>query len=81
MMADCLTEEYLYCDFEKYCKLCKYKNLEETKDPCNECLDEPVNYNTDEPVNFECGIEFTDNIIKELTRKNNNPVNNPVNNR
>ena len=26
-------------DFNTYCKLCKHKDVLETDDPCNECLD------------------------------------------
>ena len=40
-------------DFEQYCKKCKHKDISETEDPCNDCLDEPVNENSRKPVNFE----------------------------
>ena len=29
--------------FDQYCKSCKYHGLEESKDPCNDCLAEPSN--------------------------------------
>lgn len=37
-------------DFEKYCKNCKYGELEEFKDPCNECLESGMNEETSRPV-------------------------------
>lgn len=40
-------------DFEKYCQTCKYKDLNEVKDPCNDCLDQTYNYDTDKPVKYE----------------------------
>lgn len=42
-----------FIDFDKYCETCKYKDLEEFKDPCNECLGNPVNMNSDRPVYYE----------------------------
>lgn len=39
--------------FDKYCGKCKYKNTPETKDPCNECLDNPANCQSEKPVKFE----------------------------
>lgn len=30
---------YLEVDFEKYCKTCEHKDLDEKCDPCCECLD------------------------------------------
>lgn len=36
--------------FDIYCKSCVYKNLKETDDPCNDCLDHPSNSNTAKPV-------------------------------
>jgi hypothetical protein len=39
--------------FDKYCKTCKHKKLEETEAPCDECLGEPLNWNTHRPVKYE----------------------------
>lgn len=33
--------------FDQYCKSCKHHGLEESKDPCNDCLTEPSNTNLD----------------------------------
>lgn len=38
--------------FDIYCEKCKYYQLSETWDPCNECLACPYNYNTAKPVNY-----------------------------
>lgn len=39
--------------FDQYCKSCKYHGLEESKDPCNDCLAEPSNTNSHKPMNTE----------------------------
>ena len=40
-------------DFRKYCKLCKYRDVDDVKDPCNDCLGEPTNLNSCKPVYYE----------------------------
>ncbi len=39
-------------DFNKYCPKCKYEDLNDIEDPCNECLDYPANEHSDKPVNY-----------------------------
>ena len=39
--------------FNEYCHKCKHKDLEETKDPCNECLTDTVNEHSHKPTKFE----------------------------
>lgn len=39
--------------FDQYCKSCKHHGLEESKDPCNDCLAEPGNTNSHKPMNYE----------------------------
>lgn len=39
--------------FGKYCPKCKYEKLEEYKDPCHECLNNPVNANSHKPIYFK----------------------------
>ena len=39
--------------FYKYCPECKYQDVVETDDPCNECLTNPSNENSHKPVKFE----------------------------
>lgn len=39
--------------FDKYCKLCEYRDKKENEDPCDACLSEPVNTNCHKPVLFK----------------------------
>ena len=39
--------------FDKFCKTCQNEKLDESKDPCNECLDNPVNANCRVPVMYK----------------------------
>lgn len=47
------NEGYKEVYFDKYCKICKYKNLKESDDPCDECLEETVNAYSHKPVKYE----------------------------
>ena len=38
--------------FSYYCTTCKYRNVKEDGDPCNECLAYPHNENSNKPVNY-----------------------------
>ena len=42
-------------NYSKYCRCCKYRKLEETEDPCNECLSEPGRIDSRKPRHFEKG--------------------------
>ena len=44
---------YKEVEFWKYCEKCKLYEVEDVKDPCNDCLDEPVNLHSTQPVYFE----------------------------
>lgn len=44
--------------FDQYCKSCKHHGLEESKDPCNDCLAEPGNTNSHKPMNYESKKQF-----------------------
>lgn len=48
-MEDVYKEVY----FDKYCSTCKYKDLPEEEDPCDECLAETVNLYSHKPVKWE----------------------------
>ena len=52
-MSLIMNEEYFEVYFDQYCKTCKHKGLDDVKDPCNECLDEPCNLNSHKPVRWE----------------------------
>lgn len=41
------------CDFAKYCPLCQNNDLEETLDPCNDCLTHTTNIDSHKPVRFK----------------------------
>lgn len=47
-----MDEFYRMVEFHKYCETCKYKELDDCEDPCNECLDHPVNLYSERPVNW-----------------------------
>lgn len=36
-----------------YCLKCKYRDLEEQKDPCHDCLNQGYNWNSRKPIHFE----------------------------
>ena len=48
-----VDSEEKFVDFGKYCNLCKHKDLEDFKDPCNECLEHPTATGTEVPVNYK----------------------------
>lgn len=39
--------------YDLYCSRCKHEKLEDSKDPCNQCLEEFLNDGTDRPRYFE----------------------------
>lgn len=48
MIGD-LKEVFYY----KYCSKCKYANLRESEEPCNDCLSEPGVEDSHKPLKFE----------------------------
>ena len=48
-LDDGLKEVY----FDEYCQTCEYKDIKESEDPCDECLDEPVNQYSHKPVRYK----------------------------
>ena len=53
-MQDIMGDSNLFeADYERYCQLCEYKDLEEFKDPCNECLCNSVMEGTRKPMHFK----------------------------
>lgn len=48
-MDSSLKEVY----FDEYCSKCKNANVEESEDPCWECLSNPVNENSHKPTMFQ----------------------------
>lgn len=41
--------------YEEYCSQCRYKDLGENEEPCNECLTWPVNLYSRKPIKFKEG--------------------------
>lgn len=39
--------------FDLYCDTCEYRDNDETKDICNECLGNPVNIDSRKPINYK----------------------------
>ena len=39
--------------FDEYCNRCAHKDVKETEDPCNECLNNPGNEDSHRPVYFK----------------------------
>jgi hypothetical protein len=44
---------YKEVDFFKYCEQCKYHDLDDSEDPCNECLTHPCMEHSRKPFNFK----------------------------
>lgn len=45
-----MDDNYKEVNFEKYCGICKFKELPAHYDPCDECLAYGVNSNSEKPV-------------------------------
>lgn len=45
--------EFVEVHFNEYCSRCKYKDVKEPNDPCEECLSNPTNLGTHRPVKYE----------------------------
>lgn len=48
-----MQNEYKEVDFFQYCSKCKYEDVEDVKDPCNDCLAETANLHSTKPVYFK----------------------------
>ena len=46
-------QSYKEVYFHEYCKTCKYKDLKESEEPCDECLSGATNLNTHRPVYYK----------------------------
>lgn len=56
------TKEVMYKD---YCPKCIYADLEEVKDPCNECLNQGYNENSHKPIKFKEDLKMSA-LIKNI---------------
>lgn len=48
-----MEELYKEVYFYEYCETCKYKDLKENEEPCEECLSEPTNLYSHKPIKYE----------------------------
>lgn len=39
--------------YDRYCKTCKHWELDQSEEPCNECLENPTNTHSRKPVKYE----------------------------
>lgn len=39
--------------YHKYCDSCKFKDVKDIDEPCNECLDNPINVQSHKPIKWE----------------------------
>ncbi|MBR6641161.1 MAG: hypothetical protein IKL08_03090 [Clostridia bacterium] len=42
-----------FVEFDKYCKTCEHKDIEEKLNPCHECLENPINTGSEKPINYK----------------------------
>lgn len=63
--------EYKEVRFDLYCAACKHALLDDTEEPCAECLDNATNLYSSRPVNWERGKMTVDQayvILCDYTR-------------
>ncbi len=58
-------------EFERYCYKCKYYGLDEFREPCHECLNNPTNTNSRKPINFK-EVETKDKKKDPVEKKESN---------
>ena len=51
--------------FHVYCGTCKYKNVKETDEPCNECLTQTTNPYSHVPLRYDNGEQRKDGWLKD----------------
>ena len=49
--------DYKEVYFHEYCKTCKFADLPDYEDPCNECLECPMNLYSSKPVYWKAKDE------------------------
>lgn len=48
-----MNEQYKIVFYHLYCDSCKYSELDDHKEPCNECLTHPTNLYSHKPINYD----------------------------
>ena len=59
--------------FDKYCETCKYKELDEVKDPCNDCLAIGMREETEKPEESEEPVK-NEETVKDEENDDDEPV-------
>lgn len=54
-MGESINEKFV--EFDEYCLTCKFKDVDQGEEPCNECLHNPINMNSVKPVNYQSSIQ------------------------
>lgn len=55
--------DYKEVYFHEYCKTCKYRDIEDWKDPCNPCLANPCNIDSHKPTYYEKDENVKEQVI------------------
>ena len=53
MQGVTMEDRYLEVNFDKYCRTCKYYDLNDVFDPCNDCLQNGVNLHSHKPTEYK----------------------------
>ena len=48
-----MNEQYKIVFYHLYCDSCKYYELKDSEEPCNECLSNPTNLYSHKPIMYE----------------------------
>ena len=46
-------DDYKEVYFDEYCGTCEYRDMKDTDEPCNECLENPMNLHSHKPVKYK----------------------------
>lgn len=50
-----MHEGYKEVYYGEYCKTCKFKEVCESEEPCNTCLENPINLHSHKPTEYKEG--------------------------
>ena len=58
-----MDDFYKEVDFYNYCRVCKHWGLEESEQPCFECLDHSLNLYSHKPIKWEGKKGYEDYVV------------------
>lgn len=64
-------QSYKEVHFHEYCKSCKFKDMKNKEEPCDECMSEPTNLNSHKPVKYEKGKSTNERSTVQTTTRTN----------